>query len=261
VIIFPCCAIKSCGECLLRFAKLDDFLLKVGATPVANHSSSDESHGMSFGDALLQMPASDSVGSTPNAPQLKCPNQRCKKKILSNNFWRHFKRQLQLANDHSDGADCIGIDERFVSKAIKSLCAPSASTAPFAMCSQCLPDTVAVCGTYHIADSESTVVHCVQCQKRQSVGQMKLALSVSESDADAPVPDVCSGRIVLDRFGYPEISPVVLSKWFSKQLHCKFDNPKSTSDRMELSKETIASGVWPLFDVVSVSKTHWSELS
>jgi hypothetical protein len=148
------------------------------------------------------------------------------------------------------------IEERFVSKAIKSLCTPSALKAPFAICGNYLSDSDAICGVYHIADSASRIVRCGQCHAQQSVGQMKHSFLLSDSNVESVADDSISTPSALDAFGYPDISPSTLSQWFSKQLHGKFNNLKSSSDRMELSKEMIKSGL-PLHLLAPLTPIHF----
>jgi hypothetical protein len=241
IVVFPCCLTKMCGACLLNiYVKKDDLMLKVGATPVAKDDLVAENGSVSFGQAaaLLEKQAPKSA----DTPQLKCPNISCQGTITSSSFWKQFKRQLQLslAEDDSECADTAeSIDARFVSNAIKSLCASSASSAPFAICGRSLPNSDAVCGTYHVADSVSSQVHCTVCGARQSIGQMKLSLNLFES-SDA-------GRSTLpssfDSLGYPNITPAKLAQWFSPELHHKFSCETAKTESMVLDQEMLATGV------------------
>lgn len=243
-VVFPCCSTKMCGKCLLNYyVNKDDLLLKVGATPVAKVEGDEakaEGNTLSFGLAAEALENREPI-ATVNAPQLKCPNLSCHGTIASSNFWKHFKRQLQLAlvSDDSHEEDTAeSIDARFVSNAIKSLCSPSAAKAPFAICGRCLPNSDAICGTYHIADSDSCDVHCSTCGGIQSIGQMKLALSVCEYSDVAP-----SAASSFDSLGYPNISPSKLLQWFSKELHEKFSGEKAKSELLVLDADMLGSGL------------------
>ena len=236
-VVFPCCSTKMCGKCLLNYyVNKDDLMLKVGATPVAKA----EGDTLSFGQAVEALENREPI-ATVNAPQLKCPNISCHGTIASSNFWKHFKHQLQLSlvNDDSHDEDTAeSIDARFVSNAIKSLCSPSAAKAPFAICGRFLPDSDAICGTHHIADSDSCDVHCSTCGGIQSIGQMKLALTVSEYSDVSP-----SAASSFDSLGYPNISPSKLLQWFSKELHDKFSGEKAKSELLVLDADMLGSGL------------------
>jgi hypothetical protein len=239
IVTFPCCSTKMCGNCLLEmYVTKDELGLKVGSTPVGKSASSAESAAVSFGDAVLQ---SQAVHAPSNAPHLKCPNLSCKGCITSSSFWKQFKQQLQLVHDHChDTGSFESIDARFVSNAVKSLCAPSASKAPFAICGRYVDGSDTVCGTYHIADSDSSVVHCVACGGRQSVGQLKSSVTLASGDntTDSAAVSVTT----FDCLGYPNISPAKLSQWFSKQLHDKFDGEELKSEVLVLDEEMLKSG-------------------
>jgi hypothetical protein len=245
IVTFPCCSTKMCGNCLLEmYVKKDELGLKVGSTPVGRSASSAAAANVSFGEAVLQ---SQAVDAPSNAPQLKCPNLSCKGCITSSSFWKQFKQQLQLVYDHCDeGSSFESIDARFVSNAVKSLCAPSASKAPFAICGRYVDGSDQVCGTYHIADSDSSVVHCVACGGRQSVGQLKSSVTLASGDNTT---DSAVSVATFDCLGYPNISPAKLSQWFSKQLHDKFDGEKLKSEVLVLDEEMLKSGAkeWCFF--------------
>ena len=243
-VVFPCCATKMCGKCLLNYyVNKDDVMLKVGATPVAKVEDDEakaEGASLSFGQAAEALENRKPI-ATVNAPQLKCPNLSCHGTIASSNFWKHFKLQLQLAlvsDDSHDEDTAESIDARFVSNAIKSLCSPSAAKAPFAICGRFLPDSDAICGTHHIADSDSCEVHCSTCGGIQSIGEMKLALAVSEYSDVSP-----SAASSFDSLGYPNISPSKLLQWFSKELHDKFSGEKAKSELLVLDADMLGSGL------------------
>jgi hypothetical protein len=242
IVKFPCCATMMCGRCLIEvYVKDEQMMLKVGATPVGSSTPLSGGTAPSFGAAALK--AEESL-VTASAPYLKCPDLNCKGTISSSSFWKHFKRQLQLVYDHSEYADTLeSIDSRFVSKAIRSLCESTSSKAPFAICDHCVPGSNTVCGSYHIADSESCMIKCRTCGRRQVLGQMKLCIAKGDAfqeDADRHADH----SVVKDMLWYPNLSPASLAQWSSQQLRLKFGCQKQKLERMELDDKMLKTGVF-----------------